>query len=185
MFSGENMTTEDLNLSGIKNLAAALARTKNGTAAVDLVNRLGLWTQSAHERKNVRVEFPSKISEFTPSQLSDLYSTWTAEFGRVLELCGIVSGQEALLRIQLKAAQASTRARLRRNVAPEAKQPATGTLNDMVDEDPSVLDLIEQHSLIVVLGSHLSATKEATSQYLASISREISFRDSQMKARVY
>lgn len=179
------MTTEDLNLSGIKNLAQVLARTKNGAAAVELMNNLGLWTQSAHERKNIRAEFPSKISDFTPSQLSDLYSKWTADFGRIVELCGIIAGQEALLRIQLKSAQASTRARIRRGIPSETKQPTSAVLNDMVDEDPSVLDLLEQHSLVVVLGAHLTATKEATGQYLASISREISFRDSQMKARVY
>lgn len=179
------MTTEDLNLSGIKNLAQVLTRTKNGTAAVELMNNLGLWTQNAHERKNVRAEFPSKISDLAPSQLSDLYSKWTADFGRIVELCGIITGQEALLRIQLKSAQAATRARMRRGVPSETKHPTSAALNDMVDEDPTVLDLLEQHSLIVVLGAHLGATKEATSQYLASISREISFRDSQMKARVY
>ena len=74
---------------------------------------------------------------------------------------------------------------MRRGVPSETKHPTSAALNDMVDEDPTVLDLLEQHSLIVVLGAHLGATKEATSQYLASISREISFRDSQMKARVY
>lgn len=179
------MTTEDLNLSGIKNLSQVLSRTKNGAAAVDLMNNLGLWTQAAHDRKNVRGEFPQKISDLTPSQLSDLYSKWTADFGRIVELCGIISGQENLLRIQSKSAQAATRARIRRGVTGEAKQPTSAALNDMVDEDPAVLDLLEQHSLVVVLSAHLVATKEATSQYLASISREISFRDSQMKARVY
>jgi hypothetical protein len=179
------MAAEDLNLSGINNLGEVLARTRNGTAAVALVAKLGLWTESAHKKKNVRPEFPQKLSILEPAELSDLYSEWTAEFGRIVELCGAVIGQEALLKIQLKSGQAKARAKIRRNQKDTDKQLTASAINDMVDEEAAVCDLIEQHGLVVVLGAHCSAAKEATAQYLATISREISFRDAQMKAKLY
>jgi len=179
------MASEDLNLTGVKSLNQVLSRVKNGVASVELANRLGLWTEPAHTRKNSRPEFPVKLSDLTPQQLSDLYSAWTGEFGRIVELCGTINGQEALLRIQLKSAQASARARIRRNLQEGERAPSQGALNDQVDEDPAVVDLIEQSGLLLVVGAHATAAKEATAQYLATISREISFRDAQMKARIY
>jgi hypothetical protein len=179
------MAAEDLNLTGVKSLNQALARTRNGTAAVELANRLGLWTEPVHQRRQERPAFPATLSDLTPSQISDLYAAWTAEFGRILELRGAIEGQEGLLRIQLKSAQASARARLRRAVAEGEKSPSKDTLNDQVDEDPVVIDLVEQLGLLAVLAAHADAAKDATTQYLATISREISFRDAQMKARIY
>lgn len=178
------MAAEDLNLSGIKSLAQALGRTKNGEAAVELARRLGLWTQQAHAETQVRRQFEKKLSELTPGQLSDLYAYWTGEFGRILELCGAISGQEDLLKIQLRGAQAAARARLRRAV-PEGQKALTSTqLADQAEEDSTVIDLQDQMGLIAVLKAHANAGKEATQQYLATISREIAFRDAQMKARI-
>lgn len=179
------MAAEDLNLTGVKSLNAALARTRNGAAAVELATRLGIWTSAAHQRKQERAAFPSQLSDLTPSQVTDLYAAWTAEFGRILELRGAVAGQESLIRIQLKSAQAAARARIRRGLATDEKAPSSAALNDQVDEDPAVLELIEQLGLLAVLSAHADAAKEATGQYLATISREISFRDAQMKARIY
>ena len=57
--------------------------------------------------------------------------------------------------------------------------------NDQADEDPAVIDCIEQQGLLSVLAAHSKAAKEVTQQYLTTISREIAFRDAQMKARLY
>jgi hypothetical protein len=179
------MSTEDLNLSGVKSLDQALARTRNGVAAVELAKKMGVWTESAHTPSRARPAFPQSLSELTPGQLSDLYAKWTAEFGRVVELCGVISGQESLLKIQVKSAQAAARGRARRAVPEGAKVPAQQALTDASEEDPAVLDLIEQTGLLVVISAQAGAAKEATAQYLATISREIAFRDAQMKARVY
>jgi len=179
------MAAEDLNLTGVKSLNQALSRTRNGTAAVELANRLGLWTESAHQKRRERGAFPERLSELAPSQISDLYALWTAEFGRILELRGAITGQEGLLRIQLKSAQAAARARLRRALPAEEKAPSATSLNDQVEEDPVIIDLVEQLGLLSVLAAHADAAKDATEQYLATISREISFRDAQMKARIY
>lgn len=177
------MAAEDLNLSGIRTLDHALARMKNGTAAVALATKLGLWTASAHQKTMVRAEFPQQLSDLTPTQLSDLYARWTAEFGRIAELCGAVSGQEQLLKIQMKSAQAAARARARR-ANPDQKL-TQGALGDLADEDSAVIDLVEQQGLLAVLAAQAQAAKDVTLQYLNTISREISFRDAQMKARVY
>ena len=175
--------TDDLNLSGIKSLDEALKRTKTGLQSVSLADKLGLWTQEVHKNTTRRVAFPSKLSELEPSSLSDLYSYWTHEFGRLSELCGIINGQEQLLKIQLKSTMARTRAKIRRNS--EDSKLSQSQLNDLAEEDPAVLDIVEQQEIIAIMYAQAIAAKEVTLQYLNTISREISFRDSQMKARVY
>jgi hypothetical protein len=175
--------SEDLNLSGIKTLDDALKRTKNGLDSVSLAKKLGLWTHASHQNTKNRESFPIKLSDLEPTALTDLYSYWTHEFGRITELCGIIAGQEQLLKIQLKSALARTRAKIRRN-SPDNKLTQT-QLNDMAEEDSAVLDIIEQQEVIAIINAQAGAAKEVTLQYLNTISREITFRDSQMKARVY
>ena len=178
------MAAEDLNLSGVKSLDQALARTRNGADAVKLAAKMGLWTESTHARTPVRPEFPGSLSQVTPQELTDMYARWTSEFGRITEICGAIDGQDALLRIQLKSAQAAARARIRRAQEEGSKLSQTA-LGDLADEDSGVIDLIEQQGLLAVLAAHAKAAKEVTQQYLTTISREIAFRDAQMKARIY
>lgn len=179
------MATEDLNLAGVKNLEQALARTKNGVAAVELAKRMGIWTDSAHSAPRVRPQFPGQISSLTLPQLSDLYAEWTGEFGRIVELCGVLDGQESLLKIQTKTAQSAARARILRALPENTKTPSAQALTDMTEDDPTVRDLFEQSGLLAVLKAHAGAAKEATAQYLTTISREISFRQAQLQARIY
>ena len=179
------MAVEDLNLVGIKNLDQALGRTRNGAALAELSRKLGLWTQDAHDNVQTRPQFPARLSDLTPSQLSDLNGRWTAEYGRVLELCGIIGGQEALLKIALKSAIATARQRARKAQPDDAKPLPMAALADLAEEDPAVIEVHEQLGLLALLSAVCSATKEATAQYLATISREISFRDAQLKAGVY
>jgi hypothetical protein len=178
------MAAEDLNLSGIKSLDQALGRTRNGTDAVRLAAKMGLWTESIHAKPPVRPEFSHVLSGITPAELTDRYAQWTAEFGRITEICGAIDGQEALLRIQLKSAQAAARGRIRRAQEENVKLSQTA-LTDLADEEAAVIDLIEQQGLLAVLAAHAKAAKEVTQQYLTTISREIAFRDAQMKARIY
>lgn len=179
------MGAEDLNLSGVKNVEQAIGRMKNGLAAVEAAKRMGIWTEAAHANPGMRATFPRSLSELSPTQLSDLYAAWTADFGRIIEMCGAISAQEGLLKIQLKSAQASARARIRRG-QPEGARPLTqGALDDMIDSDAAVVDIVEQQAVLAVLAGHALAAKEATAQYLTTLSREISFRDAQMKARIY
>ena len=78
---------------------------------------------------------------------------------------------------------ARTRAKIRRNS--EDSKLSQSQLNDLAEEDPAVLDIVEQQEIIAIMYAQAIAAKEVTLQYLNTISREISFRDSQMKARVY
>lgn len=179
------MAAEDLNLNGLRSLNQALARTKNGAASVELATKLGLWSQSAHTNPSIRPPFRRSLSDLSHGQITDLYAEWTAEFGRITELCSAISGQDALLAIQMKSALASARSRIRRSQPADAKPMTAQNLSDIANDDQSVIDLLEQSGLLAVLTAHAQGAKEATQQYLASISREISFRDAQMKARIY
>lgn len=178
------MAAEDLNLSDVRDLRAALGRLRNGNGAVELASRMGLWTEELHSTSVKRRSFPREMSSLVPSQLSDLYSEWTADFGRLLEVCGALDGQAALVKVQVRSAEASARARIRRSDT-GGKPLAQAALADMSSEVPEVRDLYEQQALIFLILAHAEAAREATGQYLATISREIAFRDAQMKARVY
>jgi hypothetical protein len=181
------MASEDLNLTGIKSLQQALERTPNGAAAVELAKRLGIWSTRSHAAPGERPPFSAKLSELEPPRLSNVFGAWTAEMGRITELCGAVSAQDAALKIELKSAQARARSRVRREREKdkELKPLSAAALNDEADEAPEVLDLYERAMLLTILDAHAKAAKEATAQYLATISREIAFRDAQMKAGIY
>ncbi len=178
------MAAEDLNLSGVRDLRGALGRLRNGTGALELATRMGLWTEALHDASSRRASFPREMSSLTPAQLSDLYSAWTAEFGRVLEVCGALEGQSALVKLQVRSAEAAARARIRR-ADTSGKSLTQQALSDLSAEVPEVRDLYEQQAMVALLMAHAEAAKEATAQYLATISREIAFRDAQMKARLY
>lgn len=179
------MTIETTNLGSVSEIVSVISKSENGSAALALASKLGLWSIDAHRGHLPRASYPAEVSKMTHSQISDLYSRWTSEFGRITELHGAIAGQEAVLKIQIKSAQAKARSRVRAAQLPEAKPHSATVLADLADEDPMVIELIEQSSLLVLLAAHVGASKEATAQYLASLSREISFRDVQMKAKLY
>jgi hypothetical protein len=170
-------------LTGIDTLDKALTKVPTGNDSLKLAEKLGFWTSAIHNAEVKKPTFPKKISELTPSQLSDLYSEWTGEFGRIIELCGLIDSQLGVVKLQIKSAQTSARVAIRK-ASPEAKHTST-SLSDEADEDARVLALNEQFALLSMLDSYAKASKEATQQYLTSISREISFRDAQLKARIY
>lgn len=186
------MAAEDLDISGVKSLASALERTPNGRDAVALATRLGIWTVGAHNNVDERPAFPRNVSEVDADGLSNLLSAWTSEYGRITELVGALNGQIAQLKIRAKGARAAARSRIRKEYAKDlegdgkaVKLPSSTALNDEAEEDPAVIDIDQRLALVELLHAHASAAKEATSQYLASISREIAYRDAQMKARMY
>lgn len=180
------MASEDLNLTGIKSLQQALERTPSGAAAVELAKRLGIWSTRAHAAPGERPPFFAKLSDLEPPRLSNVFGAWTAEMGRITELCGAISAQDAALKIELKSAQARARSRIRRDYEQRGlKALTTAALADEADEDVTVIDLFERAMLLAILDAHAKAAKEATAQYMATISREIAFRDAQMKAGIY
>ena len=179
------MTIENKNLGSVSEIVSVISKSENGSQALTMASKLGLWSIESHRGHLPRASYPSEISSMTHSQISDLYSRWTSEFGRITELHGAISGQETILKIKIKSAQAKARSRIRSNQPPDAKPHSAAVLSDLADEEPEVIELIEQSSLLVLLAAHVGASKEATAQYLASISREISFRDVQMKAKLY
>ena len=185
------MASEDLNLNGVRSLSQALQRIPNGSALADLSARLGLWTTSAHAAPGVRAAFPTKLSNLGPNELSDLNATWIAEVGRVVELGGMLHGLQDQLRVRAKSARASARSRARRAWAEDRKDdvkpksPTAGELNDLAEEDQAVVDIDDQMSYVALLLASATAAKEASYAYRDALSREITFRCEQMKARLY
>ena len=161
-----------------------LKKSELDSSFVELASRFGLWTDDIHNNPTRRPVFPRKLSDLTPSQLTDLYSVWTYEYGRIVEFCGAIDGQEGLLKVKIKSAQAACRSKVRRDNGSVTKLTQS-VLNDLSEEDPSVIELTEKQSFLIVLSAQAKAAKEATEQYLTTLSREIAFRDAQMKAKIY
>lgn len=186
-----SVATEDLDISNVRNLTAALERTPNGVDAVALATKMGIWTAEAHNNVIARPAYPRNVAELDADSLSNLLSNWTSEFGRIAELLGALNGQLAQLKIRAKGSRAAARSRIRKSylgdidAGKNVKLPTSTALNDEAEEDPAVIDIDERLALVELLLAHTSAAKESTGQYLASISREIAYRDAQMKARIY
>jgi hypothetical protein len=179
------MAETDAPLSSITALRTALERLPNGIEAVRLMTRLGLWSADAHRNPGERRQFPSKFSSLGPEELSDLSARIVSDAGRVLELCGLLLGIEAQLKMKGRAARAAARGRIRREWPEEAKAPTKTELDDLAEEDPAVVAVEEQMALLALLLAQAIALREAYQLYKEGVSREITYRGAQMQARVF
>lgn len=172
-----------LNLGSIRSVRDSVARLPSGAELVQLAGRLGLWTDAAHNSPQPRKVFPGQFSTLGPDELSDLYAAWVSDAGRLAELCSMLSGHRDRISLQLKAERARARARVRQ-VNPDTKYTGAA-IDDVIAADQTVRDLEQAFELVTVLLAAADGAKEATSVYLTGISREITYRTEQMRARVY
>lgn len=172
-------------LSNITTLKAALSRVPNGAEAVRLMQRLGLWTTAAHAEPGERKPFPKNISKLGPDEISDLQSLVVSDAGRVYELIGILNGLDAQLKIRGKQVRAAARSRVRADWPEGTKAPTKSEVDDLAEEDPAVIEHEEQVSVLALLMAHVNATRESMVMYKEAVSREITWRGTQMQARLY
>lgn len=197
--------TDTLNLGELRTIRAALSRLPDGNAALDLATYLGLWTTDSHSAPVARKAFKARISDLTADQLSDEMGYWTSEVGRLTEVAGAIAGQRELLKMRVKSAHAAARVRARRSLedraseagaaeTPEgaparpARTPARLTqaqINDEAERDPALTDLDTQLGLIELLAAQSRAALEATTQYVTTLSREISWRTARLGSRSF
>lgn len=176
----------DFNLDGIGTLSGALDRMEQGKAAYELSRRLGLFTP-AHASAEARKPFLDgrRFSELSPDELSDEHSYWRSEAGRLTEILGLLNGQRSLEKLKVKAARARARSRVRARLREEERKASVSEVNDEAEEDTEVIGAEESFAYLEMLYAHAGAAKEATIGYLDGISREITSRGDQLKARVF
>jgi hypothetical protein len=174
---------DSLNLAAVRTVKESLARLPSGVELIELAARLGLWTEAAHTAQPPRKVFPTRFSTLGPDELSDLYAEWVSDAGRLAELCSSLSGVRDRLNLQLKAERARARVRVR-DAAPDTKWTAVA-LDDAASSDQSVRDSEAALEMVTVLLATAEGAREATGIYLTGISREITYRTEQMRARVY
>lgn len=184
--TGTLFRMDDLNLSDLRSVHQVLERTPLGEGIAELAERIGLVTEQIHRSSVVRKKFQANVSKLSAPQLSDEQSYWASEYGRIVELLGILQGQEKYLGLKSKAARAAARARLRRNAEEEpAAKTTSAQINDAAEEDPVVRELDERAAIVNILLASAAAAKEATTIYLQTLSREITFRCAQMDSRLH
>jgi hypothetical protein len=176
---------DDLNFSDLRSARQALERTPLGESVADLAERIGLMTEGVHKTPNVRKKFNTNISKLSPPQLSDEQSYWASEFGRIVELIGVLQGQEKYIALRSKSVRAQARARIRRNAEESETKLTSSQIADSAEDDLVVQDLDERAAVVAILLASSLAAKEATTVYLQSLSREITFRCSQMDSRLH
>lgn len=152
---------------------------------IQLFSKLGLITTELHSLSNSRPPFKSDLSSLTPDQLSRELGYWTSEFGRISELIGLLNGQESLYKIKIKSSFALARKSIRESHPKDQKALTNSQLNDMAEENQDYLDLCNSLSQLNLLQAQFSAIKEVTSQYIQTLSREIAWRDAQIKGKIY
>lgn len=154
-----------------------LGKLPSGTASVSLATKLGLWTRDVHTDRRELKGFDTKINEMKPGDLSREYAYWTKEYGRVSELVGMLEGQSYQNKLQAKRVRALAKVKYRQEHKNE--KPSAGAVADAIEEDPSVLDSDMQTMLVETLLIQAKRSIDAISQYLTTISREITYRSSQ------
>ena len=182
--------TETVQLDGLRNLTQVLSRLPQGSAALALMQRLGLWSQRLHENASSPTGSLSNISTWSDEQLSDKYGALLSELHRTTELVGLLEGQKQLLTLSGKSARASARSRLRR--AHEAlmvddlklKALSVGALGDEAEAAEAVQEVDLLVGTLGVVMESAKAYKEACTTTTAGLSREISFRQAQLSARM-
>ena len=179
------MIGDGADLRDVTTLPKLLARTPSGEAVAQLAERLGLLTENSLCASSARRPFVNDISTLVPARLSAEQSHWAGEFGRIVELIGLLQSQEKFLALRIKGAKASARSRVRRDAETTERKVTAGQVTDEADEDPNVREVEEQSMLVAEMLAVAMASKEATTLYLSVISREISFRCAQMDAKIY
>lgn len=174
--------------AGIRTIAQVVEGTPSGTDVVALLTRLGLWTSVVHSGVTARQPFPRTIAGMTQQQLSNEVSYWTHELGRIIEVLGVLSGQKALLELQVKRARIVARARTRRTFDKVdadgkllVKAPTATVINEAAEADPAVLDADDRLVNVEVISCSVVASKEATLAFLSTLSREITHRGDQIR----
>ena len=178
---------DTLAVDGMTTPEQVLSRTPNGSEMLRIGRALGLVSTTINQ-KIERQAFIRNISDLGPKELSDQQSLWASEYGRLCELHGLLIGQRDHLNLQMRSAKARARSRARSRLADDSssRKPPTATeLNDLAEEDSTVQKITEQLGVVELLAASTSAAKEATDRYLQALSREISFRCTQIEARIY
>lgn len=177
---------DNVHLDDIRSAYQVLQRTPSGEAVADLAERIGLLTEGVHRSSVSRRKFHANISRLSPPQLSDEQSYWASEYSRIVELIGVLQGQEKYLALKSKSARAAARARIRRNTTDDGDlvKMTASALTDAAEEDPAVVEVDDRVAIVAILLSSAMAAKDATAMYLQTLSREVTFRCAQMDSRL-
>lgn len=169
-----------------------LSNLPNGTAVSQAMRALGLWTTDSHAKPGSRRRFRSDLATMHGAELANEQAYWASELGRISELLGLLRGQKIQANLGLKLALAKARCAIREEhaaiVVPEGKKaPAkitVGELNDRAEENPDVMDERQALTTVEMYLASAEAAHEATLLYLQTLSREITRRGDEMKARM-
>lgn len=184
------MSSESFDVQGIRTLSQLLEQLPSGQAAATLAARLGVWTEAIHKAPASSTRtYPTDFARLGDEQLSTTNSYWISEAARATELVGLLEGQKVMLALAGKQAKAAARGRLRKlwdEPAEDGKvrKYTAVQLNDEAEFDPGVLDVELRTGLLEQSLASAKAYKEACGMVVAGISREISFRQAQMSARM-
>lgn len=150
-------------------------------ALIGVAGRLGAWSPALHT-DTVRRPMRHLLSELGPDELSCELGWWSSEYGRLCEVSGVLTAQSERLRLQARTARSQARNRIR---DASAKTLSATAVNDQAEDDPGVLEADRRLCDTDALRHAVEAARDATDRYLSSLSREIAFRDAQMRARLY
>jgi hypothetical protein len=150
-------------------------------ALIGVAGRLGAWSPALHTDA-VRRPMRHRLSELGPDELSCELGWWSSEYGRLCEVSGVLTAQSERLRLEARTARAQARNRIR---TATTKTLSATAVNDQAEDDPVVLDADRRLCDTDALRHTVEAARDATDRYLSSLSREIAFRDAQMRARLY
>ena len=189
-------TVGSLDLSDITNLTKLLDRLPQGAAARTLATRMGVWTSQAHDGASQRkTGFPTSYADLTDDQLSNSYGYWVSELGRAAERVGLLEGVRKLVELSAKQNRARAPSTVRKRLddeeaarlkdgLPKGPKPTVQMINDLAEEEEIVVETENIVGLLAIVSPSAGAFKEACAAVSNGLSREISFRQAQLGARI-
>lgn len=173
-----------MGLETVTSILDAFRKIPEGEAVLRLAKRLGITTDAETVPAQ---KFRTRYSNLSDDQLSDLMAQVSARGAALADLVGLVGSMQIRMKARAKAVRAAARTAARDNWAeenPEAKKLTATELNDLVEQDPLVLEHETQQSVVEMLYGMLQGTKEGHLLMRDGISREIALRTSKMKNRL-
>lgn len=172
------------NFASLKDLLSSMP---SGESAARLASTMGIWTPKVHKSvadRSAAPSYPSSFSGLSDAQLSDTNAYWLSELARSIELVGMLEGQLVMVKLKCRSARAASRVSARESFTENKVKATAQQVDDVAEASEGVLSA---DGLLVVLETVLAsakAYKEACSVVSSGVSREISFRQALLSAKV-
>ena len=174
-----------LDFAGVRNVNDLMNVCGTHNNLTGLLEALGSFQRSGFIGNNARSPYPATFSNLDDDALSDANAYWNNELASATELAGAIDAQRTLAGLVVKRQQYTARKNVRDKYRTNGeKAPAASVVNEEADTTSIVTEEQDRQLILDVAYTSVKGYREACVGIVAGISREISFRQDQMRAGI-